>query len=146
MNIILLSLSLIFTISISFSIVLFSLNNKNKVSSDIKINKIKNYENYVTFLQFQLEKAYQMVYKNRILPYSMEAYSLDKSNYDATLKDFVNLSLKFLGPRLQKDLTNLFGSYDSLIMNITEFFNTKYENDEIRKTSFDNLTDQENSE
>lgn len=145
-QIILLTLTLIFTISVSFSIILFSLSNSKKIGTNNRVNKIKNSDSYISVLHVQMEKAYQMVYKNRILPYSMDAYGLDENNYNAALRDFNNLVLRLLGPNLQEDLIDFFGNYETLAMNMSDFFNNKYENDEVRKTSFGNLMNQENTE
>jgi len=44
-----------------------------------------------------------------------------------------------IGPSIQKELTKFYGNEKVLMFNVIEFFNTKFEDDEIRKNALDNL-------
>jgi len=104
---------------------------------------ITNFESYTAVLQFHMEKAYSMIHKDQILVYSLEATTLpDKEFYKASL-DFIKLVEKLLGPTLTKELVFLYGNYDTFVFNLAEFFNTRYDEDEIRKTSMNDMMEKE---
>lgn len=131
-------------VSFCFSIIFISIQIRNYIKDKHEINKINQAENYLVLLDRVMDKSYQMVYKNDILPYSIDAYELGENQYNSTLRNYINLVWKFLGPNLRENLVDFFGDEQSLILNISEYFNTRYENDEIRKSSMDNMMEQEN--
>lgn len=100
---------------------------------------ITNFENYITVLDYHMDKAYTMIYKDRILIYSVEATKLDDNQFKEVLKDFLKLAKQFLGKTLEDELIELYGSEETFLLSMTEYFNSKFENDEIRKESVDNL-------
>lgn len=144
-KIVLLVLGLIFICSISFSLIYFVLSNRKQIDNDYELGKMKQTENYFSILQMEMQKSYQIIYKNSIFTYSYEGYRLDESEYNNALKDFNNLVLKLLGPGLQRNLIDFFGDYETLVLNISEYFNDRYENDELRETSMNNLMEQDNA-
>jgi hypothetical protein len=87
-----------------------------------------------------MEQAYDIVHKDKILIYSLEAIRPDEKDIDKASKEFCKLTIKFLGPMLYRELKNLYGTDDTLLFNIAQYFSSQYENDEIRSTSIDNLT------
>jgi hypothetical protein len=91
-----------------------------------------------------MEKSYDLIHKDRILIYSIEASRLDDTEFNRASQDFVRLLVKLLGPMLYKEFVFLFGDVDTFTFNVIEYFNTRYENDEIRKASVENLTEEEN--
>ena len=144
-KIVLLVLGSIFVCSISFSLIYFVLSNRKQINNDYELGKMKQTENYFSILQMEMQKSYQIIYKNSIFTYSYEGYRLDESEYNNALKDFNNLVLKLLGPGLQRNLIDFFGDYETLVLNISEYFNDRYENDELRETSMNNLMEQDNA-
>jgi len=125
-------------------ILLLSLLLYNKKQDSLKrIEIIKNFPSYVTVLNYHLERAYEIIHKDRILIYSLEATRLTNAQFDAVTKDFINLVLKFLGPKLIEDYSYAYGNFDTFLFNITEYFNTRYEEDEIRKESIKSLMEGE---
>ena len=104
---------------------------------------IKNYDSYIAVLHYNMEKAYDMIHKDQIFTYSLEATTLPEKLLDKALKDFVHLVEKLLGPTLKKEMLFLYGNYDTFIFNLAEYFNTRYDSDEIRKTAMDNVVEQE---
>ena len=97
----------------------------------------------MSVLQYNMEKAYETVYKDDILIYSIEATKISDKDFDFVTKKFVNLVFKLLGPKLIKEFIFLFGNYDTLAFNIADYFNRKYEEDEIRKGAMENLMESE---
>ncbi len=104
-----------------------------------------NFTNYTGILNYHMEKAYNMVHKDKVLVFSLEGLRPKEEELDAIAKDFVNLSIKLLGNKFYKDLCDLYGGEDSLLLNIFEYFNTRFEDDEIRESTLNKLseTDQE---
>ena len=107
-----------------------------------------NFESYSAVLQYHMEKAYNMVHKDQILVYSLEATTLPDAEYHKASFDFIKLVEKLLGPTLTKEVIFLYGNYDTFVFNLAEFFNTRYDEDEIRKTSIDEMmnNDEDGSE
>lgn len=104
---------------------------------------IEKYELYIVSLDYFCKKAYNLVYKDRIMIYSLEAMALSDSQYQAVSKDFCSLVLRLLGPSLVSEFTDFFGDEKTLMMNILEYFNTNYENDKIKETATENMMGKE---
>jgi len=117
---------------------------KQEINSIHKKFQIKNFETYMILLEFVMKKSYEIIHKDRILIYSLESTMLQEHEYQAALKDFINLTLKFLGPSLKKELIDFFGDEENLLFNIAEYFNTTYEGDEVRRNATDNLMNNKN--
>lgn len=130
---------IILTISLSISSIGFMRSFREKIRNNYRIEQINTSENYLAVLQQQMDKAYSMIYNDRVIPYSLEGYRLSEEEYNNVLKDYINLVIKFLGPNLYSDLIDYFGDESSLMLNMTERFNTRYENDEIRKGTTNQL-------
>jgi hypothetical protein len=104
---------------------------------------ILNFESYSAVLQYHMDKAYNMIHKDQILTYSLEATTLPDIEFHKASIDFINLVQKLLGPTLLKELVFLYGDYDTFVFNLAEYFNTSYDSDEIRKISMDDMMESE---
>jgi len=104
---------------------------------------ITNFESYTAVLQYHMEKAYNMVHKDQILTYSIEATTLPDKEYHTASIDFLKLVEKLLGPTLTKELVFMYGNYDTFVFNLAEYFTTKYDEDEIRKESISEVMEKE---
>lgn len=102
-----------------------------------------DYTTYMSVLQFNMDKAYETVYKDDILIYSVEATKISDKDFNNVTKKFVTLVIKLLGKTLTNEFVFLFGNYDTFVFNIADYFNRKYEEDEVRKGAVDNLMDSE---
>lgn len=108
---------------------------------DIKKTRyVKNFANYVSVLDYYMEKAYDMIYKDRVLTYSLEALKPNESEIDGIVQDYVLLVQKFLGPMLQKELIFMYGDRETFTRNIIEYFNSKFEYDKVREASLEDVT------
>jgi len=139
-------MTLYFFVSISVVIFLFILSYR-LVSTFLENKKayqvISNFESYNAALQFLMKKAYDITYKDKLLVYSMEATRIDDKQFGVVSKDFANLTLKIMGPRLRKEFVYMFGDDQTLFFNLVDYFNTTYENDEIRKAQQEKLMNPE---
>ncbi len=104
---------------------------------------IKNFTNYISVLDYHMDKAYDMIHKDKILAFSLEAFRVPEDEYETISQDFVRLVRKFIGPTLLNEFIQLYGDEDSFLFILLDYFNKRYEEDEIRKTSMDNLTQEE---
>lgn len=105
-----------------------------------------NYTNYIAILSYHMEKAYNMVHKDKILVFSLEGLKPREEDIEAIAKDFANLTIQLLGNKLYTELSEFYGSEDSLLKNVFEYFNTRFEDDEIRDTTLDKLAESETEE
>lgn len=104
---------------------------------------IEKYESYIVTLDYFCKKAYDLVYKDKIMIYSLEAMAFNNVQYQAVSKEFCSLVFKFLGPSLISEFTDFFGDDKTLMVNILEYFNTNYENDKIKETATENMMGKE---
>ncbi len=101
---------------------------------------IKDFTKYINVLDYYMEKSYDMIYKDRVLTYSLEALKPNESEIDGIVQDYVILVQKFLGPMLQKELIFMYGDRETFIRNIIEYFNSKFEYDKVREASLEDVT------
>jgi len=104
---------------------------------------IKNFNTYISVLEYHMDKAYDMVHKDKILAFSLEAYRVPDKEYETISQDFVRLLRKYIGPVLLNEFIQLYGDEDSFLFTLLDYFGKRYEEDEIRKTAMDNLTQEE---
>jgi hypothetical protein len=95
--------------------------------------------NYLSILQYYITKAYDIIYKEKIIIYSMESVKLNKTEYNEYSKEYVLLLKKLMGNNLLLEFYNFFGTEESFYFFVLNEFNIKYEDDEIRKESINNL-------
>ena len=98
-----------------------------------------NFETYIGVQSLFIEKAYDIIHKDRMLIYSIEATKIDDKQFNEFAKDFASLVIKLMGPMLTNEFVNLYGDEDTFLFNLMEVFSTKYEGDEIRKDAIENL-------
>lgn len=115
----------------------------NLIIENIKSKKrnryVTNFPSYKLVLDYFTEKAYEMVHKDRMLIYSIEAIKVSDKDFNTYAKEFAKLTMALMGPMFQKEFSDMFGDEDAFLSNLIEFFSTKYEDDEIRKAALENL-------
>jgi hypothetical protein len=134
---------IVFTTIISICLILFVSFIRNVYKYVIRLLYIKNFTSYISVLDYHMDKAYDMVHKDRILAYSLDAYRVPDNEYEAISQDFVRLVQKYIGPTLLIEFVNLYGDEESFLFIMLEYFSRRYEEDEIRKSAMDNLTKEE---
>ena len=133
-----LGLASVIILLIIISQVLYYSIQKNKLRSE----RFKKFPDYMGILNFHLDKAFDIIYKEKIFIYSVEATKPSESQYSSISRDFATLVLRMLGPNLKKEFIEIYGDENTLFFNILEYFSSRYENDEIRDESINNLTEQ----
>jgi hypothetical protein len=107
---------------------------KNRISK-----KINTFESYIAVLEYHMIKAYDIIYKDKILIYSLEAIKINDSEFNDISKNFVLLVFKLIGDNLKNEFIELYGTEETFIFNLVEYFNTKFENDEVREKAKENI-------
>jgi hypothetical protein len=108
-----------------------------------KLRCVKHFADYIAVLEYHMEKAYELVHKDQILVYSLEGSRVKEEEIDTVSQNFVRLVIKLIGPLLYEEFVNLYGNDDTFIFNVLEYFNTKYEDDAIRRQAIDDITSKE---
>lgn len=104
-----------------------------------KERMINNFANYTAVLEHQMTKAYDMIHKDKMLIYSIEGTKLPDKEFNKFSKDFIRLVEKILGKRMIQEFIFLYGDHETLTFIIAEYFNSKYETDEIRQSAIDDM-------
>jgi hypothetical protein len=97
------------------------------------------HDQYVKILEYYMEKAFDVIYKDRILVYSIEGTKPDEKDIKQNSIDFAKLTFKLIGRTLIEDLIYLYGDEETLIFIVVECFNTKAEHDEIKQASINSI-------
>lgn len=105
------------------------------------IDRFAKYDHYNAILEYNMKKAYDIIYKDQILIYSIEATALNEEEFKVVAKNFCVLVLSLIGNTLETELTKIFGDGQTLYFTMTEYFNSRFDEDEIRKTAQDNYID-----
>lgn len=104
---------------------------------------MEKFSEYHGILEYFMDKAFQIIYKDRVMTYSLDATKPRESEIDVISKDFVRLTQKFLGPMMQSELTFMYGGEEAFVANVLDYFNTHFEDDEIRNSALANLQEAE---
>ena len=105
----------------------------------IIIKAIKSFSDYMIVLDYHTKRSYDIIYKDKILTYALEGMHVKNNDFNSISQEFVKLVIKLLGPNLYKEFIFFYGNEETLIFNLIEYFNVRYEDDEIRKQSLDNI-------
>jgi hypothetical protein len=106
-------------------------------------NIVTKFTDYASVLEYHMNKAYEIIHKDRILVYSLDASRVNDEDFNVISQDFARLVIKLIGPNLYKEFVFLYGDEDTLIFNMIEYFNTRYEADEVRKSSMDTMMEKQ---
>jgi hypothetical protein len=133
-----------------FAIIIFSWSVivlfKNYLNKSIVFKMIIHFSEYASVLEYHMQKAYDIIYKDRILIYSLEAIKINDKDFKVISKDFALLAFKLFGPNLKDEFIKLYGNEETLIFVMMEYFNSKFEEDEIRKKASEGLMDTDTDE
>ena len=100
---------------------------------------VDRHELYLKILDYYMEKAFDIIYKDRTLVYSIEGTKPDDDIIKQNSIDFAKLTLRLLGKTLTEEFTYLYGDEETFIFIIVEYFNTRAEHDEIKQASIDQI-------
>lgn len=107
---------------------------------------MEKFVDYQAILEYFMERAFDTIYKDRVFTFSLEGTRPPEGEVTAISHDFVRLTQKLLGPMMLEELIFMYGGEEAFTFNILNYFNTKYEEDEIRKSALDQFTSQQDEE
>jgi len=131
----------IITILVTVSYIKKIKNSKNIINSSL----IKDFESYISVLEYHMEKAFNIIFKERILVYSLDGLRVKEEEIDVITRDFCSLVIKILGPTLYQNFIFLYGNEKTLMINMINFFNTRYEDDQIRESSVNSIMEKDDT-
>ncbi len=114
-----------------------------KENSFIHERVLTYYDTYIKILEVNMDKAFNIIYKDRILVFSLEATTPKDEEVNKITKEFALLVIKLLGPNLKNEFIYLYGDEETFLFNLTEYFTNRFDEDEIRSASQNNLLNDE---
>jgi hypothetical protein len=99
--------------------------------------------NIHSILSFHMDASYDTIHKDNILIYSLDGVKPDEKDIDHLTHEFVKLTIKLSGPNMIDIFTELYGDEDNLYFVMMDYFNRRFEDDEIRATAIDNIQEGE---
>ena len=100
---------------------------------------VDKHEQYMKVLDYYLEKSFDIIYKDRILVYSISGTKPDDNDIKKNSIDFAKLTLKLLGTTLTEEFVYLYGDEETFMFIIIECLKTKAEHDEIKQSSINQI-------
>ena len=112
---------------------------------DFRENKklISQFEHIHAILSFHMEAAYETVHKDNILVYSLDGVKPKEEDITKISHEFVKLTMKLAGPNMLETFEALYGDDETLLFVMLDFFNRRFEDDEIRASAVENIQNQE---
>ena len=114
-NIVLISCS-IFVVFLTY--VFFVIRSRNigkTIQFKIISDAVKSFDSHISVLEYHMHKAFEIIYKDRILVYSVDGLSPNEGELDVIAKDFSRLVLKMLGPAFVEQFILLYGNEETLL-------------------------------
>lgn len=104
---------------------------------------IEKFADIHSILSFHMEGAYETIHKDNILVYSLDGTKPDEKEIDKISREFIKLTMRLAGPNMLSVFVDLYGDEDALFFVMLDYFNRRFEDDEIRAQAMDNLQNQE---
>jgi len=108
-----------------------------------QLKLVKDFDHYYAILTYHMEAAFEIIHKDNILVYSLDGVKPREEDLDNLAREFVKLVMRLVGPNMFEVFTDLFGDEDTLFFIIMDYFNRRFEDDEIRASAIDNLKESE---
>jgi len=131
--------AIVYGIVILICFFLYILLEFSKLENKKRLDCMVNYNIIMAILEQHVKKAFEIIYKEKIMIYSLEATKPNEYEFEVISKDFAKLVIKLIGPNLFESLVALYGNEETLLFNLMEMFNTFFENDEIYKAASNDL-------
>ncbi len=118
---------------------------KQEDTKRVKSNKklIETFDHIHAVLTFHMDRAFETVHQDNILIYSLEGTKPSEDEINALGHEFVKLTLKLSGPNIVETFIDLYGDEDTLFFVMLDYFNRRFEEDEIRAQAVENIQNTE---
>jgi len=100
---------------------------------------IETFDHNHAVLTFHMESAYETIHKDNILVYSLDGVKPNEDEIDKISHEFVKLTLKLMGSNIFDTMVKLYGSDDTVYFVMLDYFNRRFEDDEIRASTVDSI-------
>jgi hypothetical protein len=104
---------------------------------------IEKFDHIHAILTFHMEGSYETIHKDNILIYSLDGVKPDEKEIDKLSHEFVKLTLRLAGPNMIQLFTDLYGDEETLFFVMIDYFNRRFESDEIRSSALENIQNSE---
>jgi len=94
---------------------------------------MNKYKSCIEIYNHFLDEAYQIIYKDQLLPFSTSGQVPQGDELETSKRNFVKLSFQLMGSEVLNLLVQFYGSRDILIMNMLSYFQNKVDDDEVMK-------------
>lgn len=112
---------------------------------DRKENKrfVEKFVDVHAIMTFHMEAAYETIHKDNILVFSLDGVKPNEKDIDHLSHEFIKLVMTLSGPNMLGLFAELYGDEDTLFFVMMDYFNRKFEDDEIRTAAIDNIQEGE---
>jgi hypothetical protein len=112
---------------------------------DSKENKrfVEKFIDVHAIMTFHMEAAYETIHKDNILVYSLDGVKPNEKDIDHLSHEFIKLIMRLAGPNMLGLFVELYGDEDTMFFVMMDYFNRKFEDDEIRSAAIDNIQEGE---
>jgi len=100
---------------------------------------IKKFVDIHGILSFHMEAAYETIHKDNILVYSLDGLKPNEKDVDKLSHEFVKLTMRLSGPNMLETFTQLYGDEDTFFFVMIDYFNRRFEDDEIRSAAIEDI-------
>jgi hypothetical protein len=104
---------------------------------------VENFDHIHAILTFHMEAAYETIHKDNILVYSLDGVKPNEKDIDHLSHEFIKLTMKLAGTNIFDKLIELYDDDDTVFFVMMDFFNRRFEDDEIRSAAIENIQEGE---
>lgn len=102
---------------------------------------LNNFDHVFAILSYHMDAAYETIHKDNILIYSLEGVKPSEEDINNVSKEFVKLVMELSGPNMFSLFIELYGNEDVLFFVMLDYFNRRFEDDEIRGSAIEKIQD-----
>ena len=106
-----------------------------QLMSNANLMSLKDFPEMQIILEWHMERAYRIIYKDEILVYSAGGMSIREEDYTSVQKHFLNLTIDLMGSNLINQYVWFYGSDTVLYRNMCLYFDDSYESDTLRNNT-----------
>lgn len=104
---------------------------------------IKKFEHFHAILTYHMEAAFDTIHKDSILVYSLDGVKPTEKDIDYLSHEHVKLTLRLAGPNMIDLFLKLYGGEDTFYFIIMDYFNRRFEDDEVRASAIESYQDED---
>jgi len=99
----------------------------------VRYTLMNKYKSCIDLYNHFLGEAYQIIYKDQLLPFSTSGVVPQGDELETSKRNFIKMSFQLMGTEVLNLLVQFYGSRDILITNMLTYFQGKVDDDEVMK-------------